>query len=116
MIILLKYLSESSDARLKSIIATIQREQNKIIRSPLKNNYIVASVAGSGKTTVALHRIAYLLYNDARNIKESDFMILGPNKYFLNYISASSLSDFFEKADTSSLGNYNAKTEIFKKK
>ena len=86
-LILLKYLSESSDARLKSIIATIQREQNKIIRSPLKNNYIVAGVAGSGKTTVALHRIAYLLYNEARNIKESDFMILGPNKYFLNYIS-----------------------------
>ena len=85
--ILLKYLNESADARLKSIIATIQREQNKIIRSPLKNDYIIAGVAGSGKTTVALHRIAYLLYNEARNINEADFMILGPNKYFLNYIS-----------------------------
>lgn len=85
--ILLKYLNESADARLKSIIATIQREQNKIIRSPLKNDYIIAGVAGSGKTTVALHRIAYLLYNEARNINETEFMILGPNKYFLNYIS-----------------------------
>ena len=86
--ILLKYLNESADSRLKSIIATIQREQNAIIRSPIENNYITSGVAGSGKTTVALHRIAYLLYNEARNVNESDFMILGPNKYFLNYISA----------------------------
>lgn len=85
--VLLKYLKENSDARLKSIIATIQREQNKIIRSPLKGDYIVQGTAGSGKTTVALHRIAYLLYNEAKNITEADFMILGPNKYFLNYIS-----------------------------
>ncbi len=85
--ILLKYLTENSDARLKSIIATIQREQNHIIRSPLKSDYIVQGTAGSGKTTVALHRIAYLLYNEAKSINESDFMIIGPNKYFLNYVS-----------------------------
>ncbi len=85
--ILLKYLSENSDYKLKSIIATIQKEQNQIIRSPLKKDYIIQGVAGSGKTTVALHRIAYLLYNEAKNISESEFMILGPNKYFLNYIS-----------------------------
>ena len=85
--ILLKYLSENADSRLKSIIATIQREQNRIIRSPLEKNYIIQGVAGSGKTTVALHRIAYLLYNEARKINETNFMILGPNKYFLNYIS-----------------------------
>lgn len=85
--ILLKYLTENSDARLKSIIATIQREQNLIIRSPLKGDYIIQGAAGSGKTTVALHRIAYLLYNEAKNINESDFMIIGPNKYFLNYVS-----------------------------
>ncbi|MGN1342572.1 MAG: HelD family protein [Bacilli bacterium] len=85
--VLLKYLKENSDARLKSIIATIQREQNKIIRSPLREDYIIQGTAGSGKTTVALHRIAYLLYNEAKNISEADFMILGPNKYFLNYIS-----------------------------
>ena len=85
--ILLKYLTENSDARLKSIIATIQKEQNHIIRSPLKSDYIIQGAAGSGKTTVALHRIAYLLYNEAKNINESDFMIIGPNKYFLNYVS-----------------------------
>ena len=86
-LILLKYLKENSNARLKSIIATIQKEQNNIIRSPLKENYIIQGVAGSGKTTVALHRIAYLIYNEAKNIKDTEFMILGPNKYFLNYIS-----------------------------
>ena len=86
-LVLLKYLKENSDARLKSIVATIQREQNKIIRSPLNGDYIIQGVAGSGKTTVALHRIAYLLYNEAKNVSEADFMILGPNKYFLNYIS-----------------------------
>ena len=85
--ILLKYLKENSDARLKSIIATIQREQNQIIRSPLSGDYIVQGAAGSGKTTGALHRIAYLLYNEAKKISETDFMILGPNKCFLNYIS-----------------------------
>lgn len=85
--ILLKYLSDCSDARLKSIVATIQKEQNSIIRSSLKKDYIIQGVAGSGKTTVALHRIAYLLYNETKNINESDFMILGPNNYFLNYIS-----------------------------
>ena len=85
--VLLKYLQENSDARLKSIIATIQREQNKIIRSPLRGDYIIQGTAGSGKTTVALHRIAYLVYNEAKSISEADFMIVGPNKYFLNYIS-----------------------------
>lgn len=85
--VLLRYLSENADSRLKSIVATIQREQNQIIRSPLRANYLIQGVAGSGKTTVALHRIAYLIYNEAKNIKESEFMILGPNNYFLNYIS-----------------------------
>ena len=85
--ILLSYLNANADSRLKSIVATIQREQNKIIRNPINNNYIVQGVAGSGKTTVALHRIAYLLYNEAKNVNETEFMILGPNKYFLNYIS-----------------------------
>jgi len=85
--ILLKYLRGNADNRLKSIVATIQKEQNQIIRNPNKKNSIVQGVAGSGKTTVALHRIAYLLYDNSRNINEANFMILGPNKYFLNYIS-----------------------------
>lgn len=86
--ILSKYLSENSDARLKSIVATIQQGQNKIIRSPMNKNYIVQGVAGSGKTTVALHRISYLLYAYSKNINSDEFLILGPNKYFLDYISA----------------------------
>jgi len=72
---LLKYLKENLDSRLKTIIATIQKEQNKIIRSPLRNDYIVQGFAGSGKTTVALHRIAFLLYSESKKIIESDFMI-----------------------------------------
>ncbi len=85
--ILMKYLRENADSRLRTIVATIQREQNTIIRNPISKNYIVQGAAGSGKTTVALHRIAYLVYNEAKQIKASNFMILGPNKYFLNYIS-----------------------------
>ena len=57
------YLSSSADNRLKNIVSTIQKEQNEIIREPLNKNIIVQGVAGSGKTTVALHRIAYLVYN-----------------------------------------------------
>lgn len=112
--ILIKYLSENSDARLKSIIATIQKEQNKIIRNPNNENRICQGVAGSGKTTVALHRIAYVLYNDSKNSNESDFMIIGPNKYFLNYIS-----DLLPDLD---VGNISQKTiedlgqEVLKKK
>ena len=85
---LISYLTENNDARLKSIIATIQREQNKIIRSPFKRNYIIQGVAGSGKTTVALHRLSYLLFAESKNILPSEFMIIGPNRYFLDYISS----------------------------
>ncbi len=85
--ILISYLGETSNSRLKSIVATIQKEQNHIIRNTMGKNYIIQGVAGSGKTTVALHRMAYLIYNYSKNVKETQFMILGPNKYFLNYIS-----------------------------
>lgn len=81
------YLSESSDNRLKNIISTIQTEQNKIIRAKLNNPIIVQGVAGSGKTTVALHRIAYLAYTYREKLKPEDFLIIAPNKFFLDYIS-----------------------------
>ena len=81
------YLVSSSEARLKNIISTIQTEQNAIIRAPLKNTLIVQGVAGSGKTTVALHRIAYLSYTYEKQLKSKDFMIIAPNKFFLDYIS-----------------------------
>ena len=81
------YLSTTSDTRLKNIISTIQTEQNKIIRASLHKPLIVQGVAGSGKTTVALHRIAYLAYAYEKQLKSDDFMIIAPNKFFLDYIS-----------------------------
>ena len=84
---LINCLNENSDGRSRNIVSTIQREQNRIIRSPLNHNYIVQGVAGSGKTVIALHRIAYLLYNNAKELSEKSFIIIGPNTYFLNFIS-----------------------------
>lgn len=81
------YLSVNADARTKNIVATIQKEQNDIIRSEFSKNLIIQGVAGSGKTTVALHRIAYLAYNYRDIINNNQYMIIGPNKFFINYIS-----------------------------
>ncbi len=81
-------LEANATNRLKEIVGTIQGEQNQIIRSDLWKTLIVQGSAGAGKTTVALHRIAYLLYAYAGAIAGDNFMILGPNQFFLNYISA----------------------------
>lgn len=80
-------LSEKADDRLKNIVATIQGEQNNIIRADMNKALIVQGVAGSGKTTIALHRIAYLIYNCNKEFDPDNFMIIAPNKFFLNYIS-----------------------------
>lgn len=81
------YLGANADNRLKNIVASIQGEQNYIIRKDIEKNLIVQGVAGSGKTTVALHRIAYLMYNNSTKFKPNQFMVIGPNKFFINYIS-----------------------------
>lgn len=86
--ILKPYLDVNVDNRLKNIVSSIQDEQNKVIRKDITDNVIVQGVAGSGKTTVALHRIAYLAYNHRDKIKSSQYMVIGPNKFFINYISS----------------------------
>lgn len=86
--LLVKYLSQHKEAVLGDIIATIQKEQNEIIRDIPFKNVIVQGVAGSGKTTVALHRISYLLYNYEKRYKPSEFCIVGSSDMLLNYISS----------------------------
>ena len=79
-------LSGNSGSRLKEVISTIQKEQDDIIRQPLETNIILNGVAGSGKTTIVLHRIAYLLYNYREKLN-NNILILGPNRLFMDYIS-----------------------------
>ena len=86
--LLQKYLNSNNDSRLKSIVSTIQQEQNNVIRRNLYQNLIIQGVAGSGKTTVALHRIAYLVYNYIKTIKQSQYLVIGPNPVFLKYIKS----------------------------
>lgn len=86
--LLQKYLNSNNDARLKSIVSTIQKEQNDVIRKSLTDNLIIQGVAGSGKTTVALHRIAYLVYNYLNSIKQNQYLVIGPNLVFLKYIKS----------------------------
>lgn len=81
------YLTTSADNRLKSIVSTIQKEQDAIIRQPIYKNLVIQGVAGCGKTTVALHRLSYLVYTYEKTIKTNEYLILAPNKIFLNYIS-----------------------------
>ena len=80
-------LGSVSTDRLREIVTTIQAEQNIVIRHPLAANLLVQGAAGSGKTTSALHRIAYLLYTFQKTLKPENMMILAPNPLFLSYIS-----------------------------
>ena len=85
--ILQQALCEHADASLKSIVTTIQKEQNQIIRDKSHRILAVQGCAGSGKTSIALHRIAYLLYHNRSSLTASQVLILSPNSIFADYIS-----------------------------
>lgn len=85
--ILKQELGKNGDAQLKNIVRTIQKEQNAIIRNTKDKVLVIQGAAGSGKTSVALHRIAYLLYHDRERLKSSNILILSPNSVFSDYIS-----------------------------
>lgn len=85
--VLQQELSHTSDEKMKSIIATIQKEQNQIIRNEKAGTLIIQGVAGSGKTSIALHRVAFLMYRLKDRLSAKNVTILSPNKVFGDYIS-----------------------------
>ncbi len=85
--ILKRILSENASSKMKNIVNTIQKEQNEIIRKNNVDILVVQGPAGSGKTSIAMHKIAYLLYSERDKINNSNVMILSPNDIFNNYIS-----------------------------
>lgn len=85
--LLVKYLSKNRDAVLGDIIATIQKEQNEIIRESPFHNILVQGVAGSGKTTVAMHRISYIMYNYKERFMSNEFCIVGGSDILIDYIT-----------------------------
>ena len=94
--ILGEVLSNDSDHRLKVIIGSIQREQNAAIRSDTRRSCLIYGLAGSGKTSIGLHRLAYLLYHNKDTIKSENILILSNNNIFGSYISTI-LPDLGEK-------------------
>ena len=80
-------LAKSSTNRLTEIVTTIQEEQNKVIRADLNRPIIVQGAAGSGKTTIALHRISYFIYQYKQHFLPQQLMIIAPNNLFIHYIS-----------------------------
>ncbi|MDL2287502.1 AAA family ATPase [Eubacteriales bacterium OttesenSCG-928-G02] len=86
--LLVNYLNQNKNLVLNEIVATIQEEQNEIIRKNFKKSLIVQGVAGSGKTTVAIHRISYLLYSYNKDITSDNIILIASNPLFLNYITS----------------------------
>ena len=86
--VLQQTLAQNTSEKMRSIVTTIQREQNRIIRNETAYNVIVQGAAGSGKTAVALHRIAYFLYKFRNTLSAEHIYILSPNKVFGDYISS----------------------------
>lgn len=80
-------LGENHGSKMKQIAATIQKEQNEIIRNAAEETLVIDGCAGSGKTVIALHRIAWLLYNHRERLNTQNVMILSPNAFFSDYIA-----------------------------
>ncbi len=85
--VLQRELSARPDDKMKNIVATIQREQNAIIRNEDADILLIQGAAGSGKTSIALHRVAYMLYRFKTTLDARDVLIVSPNKVFVDYIS-----------------------------
>ncbi len=85
--VLQQELSRSSDHKMRDIVATIQKEQNRLIRNETADVLIIQGVAGSGKTSIALHRVAYFLYRYRDEISAENFLIISPNGIFVDFIS-----------------------------
>ncbi|MDQ8733128.1 RNA polymerase recycling motor HelD [Paenibacillus sp. LHD-38] len=85
--LLQQVLGKGADSQMKSIVATIQKEQNAIIRNDKSRMLIVQGAAGSGKTSAALQRVAYLLYKHRQTIKADQIVLFSPNPMFTSYIS-----------------------------
>ena len=84
---LINLLNETSNVHgIKKVIATIRKEQNEVIRLGIKEPILIQGVAGSGKSTIALNRISFLLYRYKQSLKAENILILAPNKMFLSYI------------------------------
>lgn len=83
---LLASLSRARDDRMHSVVATIQKEQDEAIRAPRRGATVIGGGPGTGKTVVALHRAAYLLYNDRRRFESGGVLVVGPSKVFMHYI------------------------------
>lgn len=79
-------LSQNADHRLNEIVSTIQEEQNRVIRADLRKPIIVQGAAGSGKTTIALHRVSYFLYTLKDIFHPEEMLILAPNRLFIDYM------------------------------
>ena len=85
--ILMEQLSQNSTSKMHDIVSTIQKEQNVLIRDEDFKNTIVQGVAGSGKTSIAMHRVSYLLYKYRNSLKSEDILILSPSELFADYIN-----------------------------
>lgn len=83
---LLASLSRARDSSMHSVVATIQKEQDEAIRAPSRGATIIGGGPGTGKTVVALHRAAYLLYTDRRRFESGGVLVVGPSSVFMQYI------------------------------